>query len=276
MSRSNAGPIARAFITLTLGTALTVPGVEATAAGDHTLTIVDVDPSDPGRVSATVRTDAEQVRGILRSESGSSLASTAWFQVQDGVAALDAETWGMRTTLSYVFEVTSCGNTTSVAGCASSSTTFVPTDVTPEVTFSQDDTLTGTEQATITVGDEGGGELKANYRGPFTGQPLHDGSQVLRLDHGINQVIVSRCNGRLGCNYFGISKNYTVDKGYAVGSETYQSLLPDDGPAAWPTRLPTPSGVTSCRRRTRRRRGGPRSWRRTWCPSTEGSPSRST
>ncbi|GAA1477316.1 hypothetical protein GCM10009623_17620 [Nocardioides aestuarii] len=231
MLRNHAAGAAHALITLAIAAALTVSGPGAAVAGDPVLEILDVDTSVPGHVAATVSTDAQQLRGILRRESGVSIASTGWFPVEDGTAVVEAETWGMRTSMGYVLEVISCTGT-STSGCATSSTSFVPTDVAPVVEFSDDDLLTGTEQATAVVHDEGGGELMAYYRGPFTGQLLHEGSQVLRLDHGANHVWVARCNGRLGCNSFGIEEHYAVDKGYAVGSTSPGALLPDGGPAA--------------------------------------------
>ena len=184
------------------------PSLPALAGEPVMIEITDLDSSVPGRLTAIVRTEDPEARLGVLDASGEHLPLTAFYHreldVADGVARVEVETWGLDDDKTYLLEVATCGGWDHA--CATATAPFVPTDVTPTVTFSTDPVLTGTEQATVDVEDDGVGLEAVLYTRT---QPLRSGQQELRLEEGRTVVSVRRC-GRLGCHRFDPTATYTV------------------------------------------------------------------
>lgn len=203
-------------------------GVAAPARAAEVLGVTAVDSGQPGVVSATVSTDVDSVwvTFLELPERGHFTGEHKQFAVVDGTVHVTMPTWGLDPAREYQLEVSTCQNH-ALEGCLTELAPFVASDVAPELVWSTDRELTGTEEASLAVTDAGGGQLKAMFPGLLTGQPLTSGEQELLLPEGTSDVTVARCSPTLGCHTFE-TELFAVAKGKATAlTRTTARVVPD-------------------------------------------------
>lgn len=163
----------------------------ADAAGS--VTVSPVDTSTPGQATGTVTTDAAYVR-LRVVEDGFETIEPVVLETSQGGARFDLDTWGMeRPTLM----ATGCDTTLADSCGAETRVEFTPTDVRPQVTWSDDEVVTKGETYDVTVSDPQGGGILTVRTEPCADrqQVEREGTTALTLwcGDGERRLVLERC-----------------------------------------------------------------------------------
>lgn len=159
----------------------------------------ELDSSTPGHVTGTVLSDQPYVWVRLAPN-----APAVRLDVVDGQARFDLETWGYGSSHGGArVEGIACATaqpSASTCSVVATSPTFEPTDITPQVTWPEDDTIGPGQIAEVTVEDDGGGTLVATFvpeasDGANVATTLsHHGTTELELSDGAGYLWITRCS----------------------------------------------------------------------------------
>lgn len=207
-------------LTLTAVGLTTLAAVPAQADTQPTLSTPDV--STPGHVAGTTTSDADYVQ--IRLSTGATTVETTYVSTVGGAeGAFDLETWGL--TVGTITATACTAPDTAACTGGSTSATFTPSDVAPEVTWPADDRVGPGETYTISVSDpRGGGTLRALWWGGEPTSLAREGQTQLSLVDGEHEISIVRC-GPVSCADTGLRRNITVNREVQAYLYTYARTL---------------------------------------------------
>lgn len=227
--------------TLPIAAIMAVGALAAPAHAAPNPTVSDVATPEPGRVTATITSDAPYVRVEMRDGAGGAYTfddQVLAVAADTHTAQLDRPTWGFPA--STKIRVTDCTDpfTWSCDWAAADEETFAPVDVVPTITWSADTKVGPADDLfTVTASDPtGGGSLRAQTEwagGDSNWWMLQrNGATALDLGDGSIDVTIVRCSdaGTTCRAYDDLTTHVDVNRrvwGW-VESVTPEVLGPDD------------------------------------------------